>query len=75
MIQGVRNLYQSCMDTETIEENSISDLKEILERMGGWPVVEGDKWSGEGFKWWQLSLKAAKEGFSTDRILSIGKQV
>ena len=61
------------MDTETIEERSIQDLKEILSRLGGWPVLEGEEWRGqEEFRWWELSVKAGLEGFSTDRILSIG---
>ena len=40
-ILGVRNYYKSCMDTDLIEEKSVSDLKEIISRLGGWPVVEG----------------------------------
>ena len=61
------------MDTDTIEERSVSDLQEILKRLGGWPVLEGDDWKGqEDFRWHELSIKAAKEGFDTDRILSIG---
>ena len=62
------------MDTETIEERSITDLQEILKRLGGWPVVEGDDWKGEeGFLWHELSIKAAQEGFDTSRIISIGQ--
>lgn len=61
------------MDTDTIENDSVDDLKEILERLGGWPVVEGASWRDKDFKWWDLSMRAAKEGFSTDRIISIGK--
>ena len=60
------------MDTDTIENDSVDDLKEILERLGGWPVVDGASWNDKDFKWWELSMKAAKEGFSTDRIISIG---
>ena len=36
----MRDYYQTCMDTETIEERSLADLQEILARLGGWPVVE-----------------------------------
>lgn len=62
------------MDTEGIEEKSVTDLKEIISRLGGWPVLEGDKWSGEDFKWWEMSMKAAAEGLGTDRIISIGRK-
>ena len=61
------------MDKDYIEKNSVKHLKEILSRLGGWPVVEGDNWSGDNFTWWQLSMKAAPEGFDTNQIIGIGK--
>ena len=66
------------MGTETTEERSLPDLQEILSRLGGWPVVEGDGWEGEEgegevFPWYELSMRAAKEGFGTDKILSVGR--
>ena len=61
------------MDTATIEDRSVEDLKEIITRMGGWPVVEGSTWKEDNFKWWDLSMRAAEEGFGTDRMISIGK--
>ena len=63
------------MDTESIEVSSVGDLKNILSNLGGWPVVEGDGWSGDDFKWWDLSIKSAKEGFSSKTILGIGKKM
>ena len=61
------------MDKDYIEKNSVTHLKEIISRLGGWPVVEGDNWSGDNFTWWQLSMKAAVEGFDTNQIIGIGK--
>ena len=62
------------MDTETIEERSLTDLQEILSRLGGWPVLEGDQWqSEEDFRWDELSSRAAKMGFDTDMIFTIGR--
>ena len=72
------------MDTETIEERSLTDLQDLLTRLGGWPVVDGEGWEGEGeegkeeeekevFPWYELSMRAAKEGFGTDKILSVGR--
>eukprot|EP00091_Calanus_sinicus_P012007 TRINITY_DN2709_c0_g1_i2.p1 TRINITY_DN2709_c0_g1~~TRINITY_DN2709_c0_g1_i2.p1 ORF type:complete len:440 (-),score=137.37 TRINITY_DN2709_c0_g1_i2:278-1564(-) len=70
--EHVRNLYQTCMDKETIEKNSVNDLKEIVGKLGGWPVLQGEKWTGENFKWHELSIKASDEGLSSDRMISIG---
>ena len=69
---SVRNLYHTCMDEDSIEKNSVNDLKELVGKLGGWPVVEGDKWMGENFKWHELSIKASEEGLSSDRMISIG---
>jgi len=69
---SVRNFYQTCMDKDTIEKNSVNDLKEIVAKLGGWPVVEGEKWSGENFQWHKLSVKASDEGLNSDRMISIG---
>ena len=40
------------MDTERIEDSSVADLKEMLARLGGWPVLEGDSWDDEVSSHW-----------------------
>ena len=60
------------MNTSSIEEHSLTELKELLDELGGWPVVEGEDWDGEEFKWWDLSLRASAAGLDTGRIISIG---
>jgi len=70
--EHVRNYYHSCMDKETIEKNSVNDLKEIVAKIGGWPVLEGENWNGENFKWHELSIRASDEGLNSDRMISIG---
>merc|ERR1712106_277567 len=57
---------------ENIEKNGVNDLKELVGKIGGWPVLEGDKWTGDNFKWHELSVKASDEGLSSDRMISIG---
>ena len=70
--QNVRNYFQACMDTKGIEEKSVEHLRALLDDIGGWPVLMGDKWKGEDFKWYELSMKASDKGFSSDRMISIG---
>ena len=48
---SVRNLYESCMNMEAIEKNTISDTKEIIRRLGGWPVPKGYSWRRNHFEW------------------------
>ena len=68
----MRNLYSSCMNTTSIEENSLTHLADLLAEAGGWPVLEGEDWEDEDFTWWNLSLRALAAGLDTGRIISIG---
>ena len=62
------------MDTETLKRQGLTELQEIIARLGGWPVVEGEEWEGEeNFKWYELSSKAAGEGHSDGNFIYIGK--
>jgi len=70
--QNVKNYYKACMDKEGIEESSVGHLKDLLDALGGWPVLMGDEWKADGFKWHELSTKASDKGFSSDRVISIG---
>ena len=55
-IAEVRNAYAACMDTERIEDSSVADLKEMLGRLGGWPVLEGDSWEEEVSYHWSAAV-------------------
>jgi len=68
---SVRNLYSTCMDTKNIEEGSVNDLKELVAKLGGWPVLEGDTWSGETFQWFEVSAKARGEGLDYNQMISM----
>ena len=61
------------MNVESIEEKSLEFLKDMISNLGGWPVVEGDRWSGDDFNWWKFSIVAANMGFDFDSIITISK--
>ena len=64
------------MDTETLKKQGLTEIKEMIARLGGWPVVEGEGWKGEkNFTWHELSSKVAGEGSTGGDILNIGKDV
>jgi len=68
---SVRNLYKTCMDKKSIEERSLDDLHDIVGRLGGWPVVQGDSWSGDDFRWYEMATKARGEGFDYNQMMSV----
>jgi len=72
VFEHVKNFFHSCMDKETIEKSSFNDIKEIVAKVGGWPVIEGKNWDGKNYKWHDFSSKAYNEGFDTNIMISIG---
>ena len=70
----MRGLYQTCMDTETLKKQGLTEVQEIIARLGGWPVVQGEEWEGEkNFKWYELVIKAAREGGLASRPFPLAK--
>ena len=60
------------MDTKTLKQQGLTELQEMIARLGGWPVVQGEGWrGGKNFKWWELSSKAAGEGSTSGDMLNI----
>ena len=39
------------MSSDIIENRREEPLLELLRNLGGWPVLMGDKWTGEKFDW------------------------
>ena len=62
-------MYQSCTHTEKIEEKGLTPLTDVLKRVGGWPLLEGDSWSHDGFKWFEMVYKFREEGFLVDYLV------
>ncbi|XP_014677300.1 PREDICTED: membrane metallo-endopeptidase-like 1 [Priapulus caudatus] len=51
-----KDLYKSCMNEEMIETRGNKPLLDLLDELGGWPVLDPE-WSGEGFDWLDLTIK------------------
>lgn len=50
-----------------IEEKGIKPLLDILETLGGWPVLKGDDWNTDSSWTWVKSVKDFRtQGYSTD---------
>lgn len=48
----------------------IQPLVEMLERYGGWPVVNGDNWNETNWNWIETIGKMSNDGFHTEAIIS-----
>lgn len=50
-------LYQSCMNHEILAKRKLEPLYKLLETLGGWPVLDGDKFDASKFDWLELAAK------------------
>ncbi|KAJ8668518.1 hypothetical protein QAD02_010181 [Eretmocerus hayati] len=64
-----KTLYQTCMDRSSIEEQGLQPLMEVLEALGGWPVLL-ENWDESNFDWQTSVYRNRKIGYSVDHFLS-----
>lgn len=64
-----KQLYQACMNKTLIEADGLTTIKEILRELGGWPVLEGEKWNEGDFDWRQSVYKFRRAGYSVDYFI------
>ncbi|XP_053693911.1 neprilysin-2-like isoform X1 [Sabethes cyaneus] len=62
-----KNLFKLCMNKTRIEEKGTKPLLDILDTLGGWPVLKGDQWDSDSSWSWVKSVKDFRQqGYSTD---------
>ncbi|CAB3250166.1 unnamed protein product [Arctia plantaginis] len=62
-----KTLFQACMNRSAIEARGVQPLLDMLRRLGGWPVLDGDKWDERSFSWEQSVYKFRNAGYSLDQ--------
>ncbi|XP_022689226.1 membrane metallo-endopeptidase-like 1 isoform X3 [Varroa jacobsoni] len=71
-VVNLKNLYQSCVNTSTLDRLGEEPLLKVLRELGGWPVVEGANWKGNSsFNWLQTIIAFRKLGYSHDIIFDL----
>lgn len=61
-----KNLFQSCMNYDQIEKRNVEPLLELLESLGGWPLLDKN-WDEKNFDW--LELVANLRRFNNDILI------
>ena len=69
VLVSIRNYYHSCMN-ENKEKLSKQILLEILEKLGGWPLLKKSMWKENKFTWTGIAEKALQFGYDVS-FLSI----
>ncbi|XP_058806095.1 neprilysin-2-like isoform X2 [Phymastichus coffea] len=47
----IKSFYMNCINETRIENDGITPILELLDRLGGWPVLTGDKWNDDDYRW------------------------
>jgi len=74
--QMAKDLYDSCMNQTRIEEIGLTQVKKVLEDLGGWPVIS-DNWSEDDFEWHEYTIKSLEKGLGISYMMqhSVGQDV
>ncbi|XP_015111047.1 neprilysin-2 isoform X3 [Diachasma alloeum] len=70
-----KKLYKSCMNETAIEAQDFKPLLSILQKLGGWPVLEGDQWNEETFNWTQSVYNLSDLGYFVNYFFKISIEV
>ncbi|XP_058056004.1 neprilysin-4 [Anopheles bellator] len=62
-----RHLFASCMNYGLIEKRGLEPLRQLLDSLGGWPVLDGPAWDGSNFDW--LNLTAHIRRYNNDILI------
>ena len=55
--------------TAAIESYGVKPLRDVMDLLGGWPVVVGDKWDNTTFDWINVTEIMIKLGFSANMFV------
>ncbi|XP_035227775.1 neprilysin-2-like [Stegodyphus dumicola] len=70
-IHMIKGMYDSCLDLKSIEKSGSEPLKKALKDLGGWPVVEGEKWDEASFDWIDTLIRFRQLGYSHDILIDL----
>ncbi|KAG8183510.1 hypothetical protein JTE90_003860 [Oedothorax gibbosus] len=70
-VRLIKEMYDSCMDLKSIESVGSEPLQTVLKSLGGWPVVEGDKWDDSKFDWIDTLISFRRLGYSHRLLMDL----
>ncbi|KAG9509324.1 Neprilysin-2 [Fragariocoptes setiger] len=76
IVQNMRNMYRSCMNTTEIELVGNEPLLKTIKSMSGWPVLGAasgwkDLPAGKPFDWVELLIAFRRRGFNHDILIDL----
>lgn len=66
----VKKLYKSCMNRTEIEAVGLKQFNEIIRKIGGWPIVEGEQWNETAYDWVESIRQMRDVGLAPNYLFS-----
>lgn len=70
-IRLVKSFNMACLNETASEKRGINPLLEMLDSLGGWPVLERSSWSDNDWNWIGVIKKFRRIGLDTAVIFSL----
>ncbi|KAF5306388.1 hypothetical protein FQA39_LY08897 [Lamprigera yunnana] len=67
----VKKFYGVCMNTTEIDNNAVNVTIGLLNKVGGWPVLQGENWNEDNFDWKSTTYQFRKMGIPSNSLISI----
>ncbi|XP_031343736.1 neprilysin-2-like isoform X1 [Photinus pyralis] len=67
----LKRLYDICMDTTSAETHSLQLIQNLLQSLGGWPVLDQESWNEQYFDWKDSIYKFRRAGYDVNSFLTI----
>lgn len=68
-IRFAKYFYASCVDQDEFTDgHAVQQITDILDELGGWPVVKGDTWQESSFDWAETVKRFRRLGLKTKAI-------
>ncbi|XP_055546454.1 neprilysin-2-like isoform X2 [Wyeomyia smithii] len=64
-----KQLFAKCMNKTHIEKSGNAPLEDILNTMGGWPVLQAEQWNADSWSWEKSVKDFRQHGYSISYIL------
>ncbi|KFM63751.1 Membrane metallo-endopeptidase-like 1, partial [Stegodyphus mimosarum] len=74
-IAMIKGLYNSCMDEKSIENEDSNPLRNVLKYLGGWPILEEEKWDKSSFDWIDTLIKMRNLGYNHNIFMGLSVKV
>lgn len=69
--KDVKKFYRACSNISLVEDLGVHPVTNVLDAIGGWPVVRGRSWNKRDWNWQKSVISSHLHGYSVNNFLSM----